>query len=414
VVIESFELFQKLLIAIALGIIIGVERESRKPKEELVAGVRTFTLVSMLGFFSAFLFSLTNLPEILYLSFLGIIFLSSISYYVKFKRSENIGLTTHIALFLMFFTGLIAFYDTYPFVYTITIGLITALILVIREYTKQLAKNVLLKELRAIIIFGIVAFVLLPIMPNKPLDPFGIINPFIIWLALTFLLFINFLGYLGIKFLGHKGFLVCGSFGGLFSSTALTWDMSSKVRRDKKFEIPAALSISLASSTMYLRVLLIIFIMNFGLAFKAFLPFLLLGIIGYLSSFIFFRKKKFTSKEKIKVESPLELGSAIKYILIFISILVLSALAVEFLGKELIYLISFASGLVSLDAVTIYFSTFPIQEQIAIKGILLATIANTFFKWLIAYFNGNKNLAKRIGYPFLVLAISSIIFFFLI
>ena len=99
----------------------------------------------------------------------------------------------------------------------------------------KFAKHLTKEEIWDAIIFAILAFVILPILPTHPLDPFGALNPYIIWSAIVLVLSVNFIGYVLMKIFGAKyGLELTGLFSGLVSSTALTIDVTEKTKKNPK------------------------------------------------------------------------------------------------------------------------------------------------------------------------------------
>jgi len=409
------EILKGLAIAVAIGALIGIEREtSQKEEEKIIMGVRTFTLTAIFGFLSAYLSSLIS-PSLLLVALGSVVSFSLFGYYVKSSYLRRIGLTTSIAFILTFLIGAIAFFDSYPYLLTTSFGLIIGFVLVIKEYTRKFAKSVLIKEVRAAIIFGILTFIILPILPNQPVDPLNLFNPYLIWLSVVLVLMFSFMAYIGMKIYGARGVSIAGGLGGLISSTGVSFTMARKVKRDSSLLEPASFAVTLASSTMFLRVLAISSALNQILAFKISVPMILIGTIGYAFSTFFF-KKVFRRKERslVQIGSPLAIKTAVEFSLLFAAVLAISQLAIRYFGSSIILLISFLSGLVSLDAITITLATLDLPTSLAAKGIVLACLSNTLFKWVLVSLLGSKEMGKKVSPVFLGLIGLSLFLFFLL
>ena len=402
------ELLQKLLVALSLGILIGIEREASQKREELFAGVRTFTLISLIGFFSAYLSSSEQM--VLPLSFLSCLAFAITGYLTKVKITGKIGLTTSVAFVLTFLMGVSVFYDTYPFLITVSIGLITAFLLVSKEYTRKFAQRILAKEVRAVVILGVLSFVILPILPDQPIDPFQAINPRTVWISLVIVLSLTFLVYAAMKSFDEKrGVVLTGILGGLISSTAVSFALSSRARKNRKLEDIARVSICLASSTMFLRMVVLTFFFNPPLAFLTIFPFLTLAIAGFLTT----DKKVRVKKKEIHLESPLDFKTAASFTALLILTLIISNVVMREIGTEYLYFVSFLTGLLQVDAITITLSILPLSTSFAFQNLLIAAMSNTISKWMITYFMGTRRLASSVSKFFTTLLILSAIFLFL-
>ncbi len=397
------ELLKSLGIAIALGALIGLEREiTQREEERIIMGVRTFILMSIAGFLSAFLSSFVSKSFIL-LGFGMALALGIAGYFVKVSRMQRIGLTTNLAFIITFLIGVLAYFDSYPFLKTVSIGLVVALILAIKEYTRKFAKHVLRKEIRAAIIFGILAFTILPTLPNRVIDPLGLINPRVIWLALILVLGFSFLAYVGMKLYGPRGISIAGALGGLISSTSVTFTMAKKFKERRYSLERVSSAICFASSTMFLRVLIILLLLNLALGICLSIPLLLIGLVGYVLSAVLIRAKK-EERISIEMESPLAFKTAIEFTLLFLAVLVLSKFLTKIFGTQVVLPIAFLSGLVSLDAITIFVATSNLPLNLASQSILIACLSNTLFKLILAHLIGGKNISKKIIVPFIAIS----------
>ena len=400
----SLDLFIKIVLSLAIGALIGIERQ-RRWKGELAQGLRTFTIVCLFGMLSSYFSTLFNniLPVII--AFITVGFLTILGYLAKTKKN-HIGLTTEIAFLLTFFIGVLIFYDSFPFYLSVSLGIILAFILSAKEILHSFVKHLKIKEIQDAMLFAIIAFVIFPILPNRTIDPFGSINPFMIWAALVTVLSISFIGYVVVKLLGPKmGTLITGLFGGLASSMGVAISMASNVKNNKKILYSAVFAVCLASSTMFLRMFVVASIFNLSLATKLFVPLILLGLTGYLLSFINLRNMV-KEKAEIKLKSPIDLSSAIRFGILFAVIMILSNVFKSYFGASFIFVIALLGGLIDVDAVTISLSSLAltsISVTAAVEGIILAGLANTLSKCLLVYWMGTKKMALEVGKILLIL-----------
>ena len=183
------ELLLKIAISIALGAIIGIEREKRM--RETFAGFRTFMLACLLGVISSYLSQILSISIVaIVLFFVGV--LASINFYRKVIYRRGKGITTEIAFILTFLIGVILYHESYPFILSTALAFSLTLVLVLKESLHEFAHKVTTIEIEDFVTFGLVAFVIYPILPEFPIDPFGILNLKFIWKAIVAIFGLSF------------------------------------------------------------------------------------------------------------------------------------------------------------------------------------------------------------------------------
>lgn len=395
------DLIIKLVLSLALGALIGIERERRSGGEK-IEGMRTFMLLSFFATLAAYFAQVFNTILIVVVSFMIVGILTILGYISK-TRKQHFGLTTEIAFLLTFIIGLIVYFDSYPYILSIASGLILTFILASKGRMHHFAHHLKEKEVWDAIVFAILVFVILPVLPNQTY--FNFFNPFLVWLSIVLVLTISFAGYIAMRVFGvRKGTALTGAFGGLVSSTAVTVSMAEETKKFPKIYNTAAFAIGLASSTMFLRILAVDFFINTDIAMKNLTPMLILAAVGYVLSFFIFKNKK--SEPKMRLNSPLAFKSAILFGIFFIGVFVISRLVNTYVGSAGILLFAFIAGLVEVDAINISLATLAISvitPTLAVQGIILAAVANTISKWALSYSMGSGDLAKDVSKIFIFL-----------
>lgn len=408
------DLIIKLVLSLALGALIGIERE-RRAKGEVVEGLRTFMLVAFFGTLSAYFAEFFNTILILVVAFTFAGILTVFGYISK-TRKKHFGLTTEIAFLITFIIGLIVYSDSYPYFFSITSGLILTFVLASKGRMHHFARHLTEEEVYDAVIFAIIAFVILPVLPNRTIDPFNSFNPFLVWLSIVLVLTISFVGYIAVKIFGvNKGIAVTGALGGIASSTAVTVAMSEETKKYPKIFNSAAFAITLASSTMFLRMLAFDFVINSDVAMKVLLPLAALGIIGYVISFLLWKNKN--NEPKINLSSPLAFKSAFGFGIFFIVVFFLSRVVQNYLGDAGILVFAFLAGLIEVDAINVTLATLAITSitpLTAAHGIILAALANTVSKWALTRTLGTGSLTKETGKVFVFMLAISIAFLFFV
>jgi uncharacterized membrane protein (DUF4010 family) len=255
--------------------------------------------------------------------------------------------------------------------------------------------------------FVVITLVILPVLPNRNFGPYQVLNPFHIWVMVALIVGISLAGYLIYKFWGHKaGTLAGGILGGLISSTATTASYSRRVRETPALRGVAVLVITIASTVVFGRVLLII-----GLRGPKFLPVAvaplgtMLGVLILLSLICWFVTGKHTTRLD-EPKNPAELMPAILFAAAYALILLAVAAAREHLGDRGLYTVAALSGLTDMDAITLsvteLVSDGKLSPVVGWRAILIASLSNIVFKSGIAAFLGGSGLFFRVASIFAV------------
>src|SRR3989339_897328 len=397
-------LLKDFLIAFLLGTLIGLEREYAQYKGNYssFAGIRTFPLIALSGAVFAYFGKLISIWILLS----GIIIFSSliiVAYYSASIKAKYHGITTAMAALIAFFVGILSIYDTNNL--AVIIAVITTILLYARTFLHHFAQRIEKKELIDTLKFIVIAFVILPFLPNKNYGPYGIFNPFLIWLMIVLISGISFIGYILMKWFKEKGMVLTGIFGGLVSSTMLTTSFAQSSKKNKHLTDVLILGVILANGIMFLRILVIVFAINRSLLIKMLLPMIILTISSIILAYLCYRKVKKHKNLEVNISSPLTLWPALKFGIFFALIIVVVKITSVYLSYKGIYAVSALSGIINADAITVSLSQLAKKElttDIALKGILIATIVNIAVKGGIAYFKGSAEFSKRILLSFAI------------
>jgi uncharacterized membrane protein (DUF4010 family) len=384
---------QGIAIVVFIGLLIGLEREfSRKKDEKIFAGIRTFPLIGLLGFSSALISSIT--VEWFYpFFFLGFAILATAAYYSAAIRGRR-GSTTEISGFLVFILGSLVFwgYMQLPVILAIIITLFLSLKIQLRTFIGRINTE----DIYATLKLAIITLIVLPVLPNKTFGPFNVLNPTQIWYMVIFVSGLSFLGYILIKLYGNrKGILFTSILGGLVSSTAYTFSISKKSVLEEGLSFNYGLGIIAASSMMFLRAFIIILILNISFAKNILLPFIIFATFGFIIYLIFYNKLHTQTESEILIKNPFELKSAFLFGIIFAVTIFLTKLAQVYLGNHGVYLASSLAGFSSIDAIIIALSKFfniSIQPIDAKRALIFATATNSLIKIIITIIWGSKTL----------------------
>lgn len=392
---EYFGLF----LAVALGLFIGLEREmSRK-----MAGVRTFTLICILGSGLAVYGNITLLS----LGF-GVVLLFSLLMGMKdLLTEEDIGLslTTSAALVLTYVSGMFAGFT--EFFIAIFIGVVTAGLLISKDILHNLAGDITDEELRSALELAAISFIIYPILPSENIGPLDSIDAQLVWLLVIAVSGLGFINYFLVKKYQRKGFIATGFFGGLVNSTAVIGTISDRVSKGEASKKLAISAILLANSAMAIRNAVIVTAFVPETITIALVPLLMLGGFGILLAYITIDLDTDFTYQDLK--SPFRIKTALSFGVLFLIIIVISAVATELIGKSGFYISMFLAGLVSsgsstTTAVTLV-STQQISPSVAAIGVLIGSAASIVAKVALVS-TMNKKLLK----PVLIWSLILIIF----
>lgn len=412
----SVDIIQKLLIALALGALVGLEREyaTQRFRASAYAGIRTFPLIALFGALSAYFGDMFN--QWIFLTAMILIGLLVITaYYLISAHSErSFGATSEIAGLLTFFIGVLAYKGEFMLATLITV--IMTVILYLRSVLHHFAHKMKDKELSDTLKFAIVAFVILPFLPDKGYGPHQIFNPYLAWLMVVFISGISFIGYFFMKWFGERGVALAGILGGLVSSTAVTSSFADRSKREHKIYLALVLGVILANVLMFVRIMLEISVLNQDLLPHVIIPLSLLALITLGFSYAIWKKAK-KVKGKVELSSPFTIGPALKFGIIFAAVLALAKLANIYLSSRGVYIVSIISGIADVDAITVSLSQLggaSIALETARNGIIIAALTNIAVKGGIAYFMGSKEFGRIIAIFYAILIALGALFLILL
>lgn len=387
-----FHVLARLGLALFVGLMAGMERE-RRAKE---AGLRTFAFASMLGCLGGLLGTPYALAAMGMLTTL--IVLMNLDH---LRQAQAVELTTSAALLLMGFAGILCGQG-----HTVTpaaVAVITTALLAWKTPLSGFSLGLTERELRAAILFAVLAFVIYPALPVGTVDPWGTIEPRAAWLTVLLLAGISFVNYVLWKVYGSRGVELTGFLGGLVNSTVTVSEMAAKVK-DTGGRLARELcrGIMLATSAMLMRNALLILLLAPALLGWAALP-LALMLLGSAAP-LFGRRKWDASPEataRLELDSPFSLASALRFGLVFLVLQVAGVVAHRLLGQAGVYGTAFLGGLVSSASAVAALAAMAAKGVITAKaggtGAILACISSTVINLPLLFRSGDRAFIQRTG-----------------
>lgn len=503
------DIFVRFGLSLLLGFLVGLERgKSTKESENEHTGARDFVLFALLGAVSTFAAEVTGSTWIIGAGFLGFLSLLVSGYWASrgHNRKDDPGITTEIAAVLTFLIGVLVMLGHLGISIALTIVMVGVLsqkgtITAIRQRVNE-------TELNAIIKLLVVSFIVLPVLPNKPLDtyftlPLGTIvgidaesrqldiemdenavatagtdlliysgegnslgeigvdetegerlianyrdelpedlqvgmkiraeagvrvittllaaiRPYKVWLIVVLVSSISFVGYVLIKFIGPKaGIGLTGIIGGLASSTVTTLSFAKRSLEAPAWNRNFAIAVILASSVMFPRLIIEIFVVNAALARNMLVPLMAMGLAGIsVAALYHFRASSESSSHgELKLENPFSLKSAVQFALVFAAVLMVTRLAITYLGSAWLPVVAIVSGLTDADAIAFSVSDAQRADLVTLDwasfNVVLGALSNTFMKLFLVLGLGHRGLFKNLLAAFLVIgAVGLITMFF--
>jgi len=367
----------KLVLATALGMFLGLEREWSQKS----AGIRTFALIGL----AAAVFSLLDNDGLLIVGgvlIVAVAVLLAVRSFVE-EAVDGLSLTTSVSMLVTYGVGALVAEDF--FIEAVTVAVLSSLLLVLKRELHQFAWGLSREEVRSAVEFTILAFVVFPLLPAETIDPWGAVQPRLIWSLVVAVSAIGFANYVLVKRYQGRGYAVTGFFGGLVNSTAVVAEMAKRAKGRAELRNIAVGSILLANAAMALRNAAVVaaFVPEAALTVGA--P---LGAITVAGVLVAMWRSDWRTAMEAELTSPFSLRNALSFGALFVLVLLVSAGAERTFGAGGFVATSFLAGLVSSGTATATAVSLLGTEQItvdtAVAGVVAGTAASVLVKTVFA------------------------------
>jgi len=384
------ELFAGLGVAIAIGLLVGLQREyaSHGSAGELFAGARTFALIGLAGGLATHVSTALSSAVVFVAALFLVGGLVLVGYHASSIRDGDVGQTTEVAALVVFLAGGLAAVG--ELILAAAVGVATMTLLAIKPQTRTLAANLDREDVYATVKFAVLALLLLPILPTETFgpSPFDAASPFRVGLMVVFISGLSFVGYALIQLVGpHRGVVLTGILGGLVSSTAATLTLAGQSKQSSELARPLALGVLLAWAIMFGRVMIEVAVVNSALLGEVAPAIAAGGLVGLVGASVLWFRRDHPERELETSEfsNPFRLGPALQFGLLYGVILIISKAASEYFGDAGVYVSAVASGIADVDAITLSLAELSIGERTitnatASNAIVLAAATNTLVK----------------------------------
>lgn len=369
----------RFLMALALGFLVGLERErsaSAKPGRS-TAGLRTFTLVSLAGFGCAWL-QQSGIAFAVPVGMLAFAALGVSAYFAKLQEGRT-GWTTEAMVLLTFLTGALSL-TAEPWL-PLSLGIIGTLLLSEKARFEHFVQALDSSEFLAVLKFLIVTALILPLLPDRAFTQFGL-NPSKLWMLVVLVASVGFAGYFLIRRFGQtSGWWLSGVAGGIVSSTALSVAAGRIVQQNPAQAQHALQAVVLASSVMYLRLLALVALISPEFALALWWRLGLLFAAGLVIAWLVRPRNGDAAGATVTtLRNPFEVLPALAFAALFVVFTVVTALVRTNFGDSGLLVLSALIGLSDITPVVLSLVDDAGVTPTLIAAIMIAMMTNTMAK----------------------------------
>jgi len=416
----DFQLLQAFGTALFIGALIGIERTQHKQGEPAgFAGLRTFILFAELG---ALLAYLSNRWQSIVPFALGLVCVSivvSAAYVMqRIAREDAVGMTTEVAAIVVYILGGLALMN--QAILAVALTIVTAALLATKQALHDGVRRISHVELLAALRLLFASFIVLPILPRHPIDPWQALSPYKLWLLVILISALSMIGYVTVRVLGAaRGIVVTGFFGGLVSSTAATLTFARQSRETDISSHALAAGTLISWTVMFLRVIVLVAVLRWSLLGRVLVPLLALALLGaILCGVAMIRTHRDVGHQPVLAReasftNPFKLLSAIKFALVFAVVLLAAKGVNRYAPGAGMYWLSALAGSTDVDAIVLSISEIGKGDAtvglVLARSVLIACLANTVVKYGLVFALGTRAVARAMAAPTGVLVISGVL-----
>jgi uncharacterized membrane protein (DUF4010 family) len=396
---------------VGIGLLIGLERGWRQRDEHAggrIAGIRTYALLALGGALSGLLalnvsiwFGLIGIG--------GIIVALLLAHRARLAEADDNVSATNVVVSIL--TVLLGLAMTTGFLReAIVVGGVMTLILSMREQLHGWLRTLSAEDVRAVAIYGAITLVVLPLLPDKNIGPYAALNPRNLWLVVVFVTGLSFAGYWAAKRVGDaQGTIIAAAIGATYSSTAVTAELSRRLRNGQEESLPLRAGIAAATVMMPVRVSVLVAV----LLPSALLPFLAMvgpaiAVALLFAALLYWRARGGSSKGITAHRNPFDLWPAIGFAALVGVIVILSRWTIDQYGGRGVSLLIGLTGLYDVDAAIVTAVNLPkgLLDTSSLAALLaLPVLVNSVLKAVLVPVLGGFSAGLRAAIPLIASAI---------
>lgn len=395
--------------ALGIGLLIGAERERRMAHdtERAPAGIRTFAISSVVGAVSV----LAGGEPLLITATVGIFAFAGLAYWRA--SSENVGLTTEIALVM---TVLLGGLSVRRPELAAGIGVVVAILLAARSPLHTFVRSAMTEdELRDGLVLAAATLVVLPVVPDRPIGPYATLNPYTIWIVVILVMAIGAAAHVAIRLLGAQhGLALTGLASGFISSTATIRDMADRAMKVPNVLLAAVAGASLSSIATLVQMAVVLAATSMATLQALVVPLLTAGaaatLYGAIWTLVAIRQRT-EERPDARQQRAFSVPTALAFSLTLALILVASAALQEWLGDTGIVLAAGLAGLVNTHSAAISVALLVGSGKIAATDAVLPILAgistNSVVRIVLAHAGGGREFAIRVIPGLILVAVAA-------
>jgi uncharacterized membrane protein (DUF4010 family) len=385
-----------LAVALGIGLLIGSERERRKGSgpSRSPAGIRTFAVASLAGAISF----LAGGRMLLSIATSGVIVLVAVAYWRG--HEEDPGLTTEVALTVAVLLGGLSMQRPEL---AGGLGVVVVVLLAAKSRLHQFVGSILKEdELQDGLIFAGATLVVLPLVPDRPMGPYGALNPHSIWVIVILIMAISAAGYVAVRLLGTRfGLPIAGLASGFISSTATIAAMGARAAKAKEVLASAVAGAVLSTIATIVQMALVLATTSMMTLLALAIPLVCAGLTAnfYGSAFTVLALRQ-RAKAEVQSSHAFNLSTAFVFALTLSIILVVCAALRDQFGENGVIFAAAIAGFADTHSAAISVASLVASGKLtppnAVLPILAGLSTNTISKIVLAASSGELSFALRV------------------
>jgi uncharacterized membrane protein (DUF4010 family) len=389
--------------ALLIGALLGIERERHKREhdEQTIGGLRTFILFALIGALGGWLTLALDSPWILAAALVAALAPVLAGYVISARtQPDGLGLTTELAAVAACLLGamtMLGYRDL-----AVGLGVAVAAVLAYKQPLHGLVQKLDREDVYAGLRLLIATFIVLPLLPDDPVDPWGALRPQSLWMLVLLISTLSLVGYVATRLLGaNRGIPLTGITGGLVSSTAVTLAFSRQSREPAYAGAASSLAsgILFAWAVMFVRVVVEVLVVNRALLGAVLVPFTAMAATATAAG-LYLRHRTGAGEHTagVPLRNPFSLRAAAKFAAFFALVLLVVKIVQTYAPGRGVYFVAALAGTTDVDAITLSMAQYARSgsAQVAVQAITVAALTNTLIKTAMVGILGDARLRRPI------------------
>jgi uncharacterized membrane protein (DUF4010 family) len=351
----------KMAVAVGIGMLAGMEREwSNKD-----VGIRTFAIVALLGMLSSLIG-----PSVAIAALIGVFLLVAAMNTRSILDDGSLEITTSAALMVNYVLGILV---GLGHIFTPVAGaIVMTMLLAWKTELSRFAGGLQPSEIRGAVLLGLIGFVIYPVLPNRYVDPWQLLNPSDAWISVIAIAGIGFVNYVFLRIYRTRGLYLGAFFGGLVNSSATIAELGTRLQETGMVNRATTLCL-LTTVAMFARNLILATIFSPRSLSATLVPLLAMTLVA---GFWMWRDHGIDEQVPgtLTLTSPISLTKVLWFGMVFISIQAGGTLLTKYFGSYGMFATSIFGGLVSSASTTAAAATMAMHGKISASLAGSATV----------------------------------------